>query len=75
MEKGETIVCREFSATWKPGDEPYYPVNDAASAALLARYQAEAAKIPNLVVGGRLGAYKYFDMDKSIDAALRVDIR
>lgn len=75
MEKGETIVCREFSATWKPGDEPYYPVNDAASAALLARYQAETAKIPNLVVGGRLGSYKYFDMDKSIDAALKVDIR
>ena len=46
----------------------------AASAALLAQYQAEAAKIPNLVVGGRLSAYKYFDMDKSIEAALSVSI-
>ena len=75
MEKGETIVCREFPATWTPGDEPYYPVNNEASAALLARYQAEAAKIPNLVVGGRLGAYKYFDIDTSIASAYALSSR
>lgn len=66
----ETIICREYSAMWKPGDEPYYPVNNAESDALLAKYQAEAANYPNLVVGGRLGQYKYFDMDKSVENAL-----
>ncbi len=56
-----TISMREYSATWKFGDEPYYPVNNDESAALLQKYQDEAAKIPNLVIGGRLGQYKYFD--------------
>lgn len=71
MEYPETIVCREYSATWQPGDEPYYPVNNEESAALLKRYQEEAQKYPNLVIGGRLGQYKYFDMDKSIESALK----
>lgn len=70
----ETILMREYSASWQPGDEPYYPVNNDESATLLARYQAEVKNIPNLVVGGRLGQYKYFDMDKSIQAALEVTI-
>lgn len=70
----ETILMREYSATWKLGDEPYYPVNNDESAALLEKYMAEAAEIKNLVVGGRLGQYKYFDMDKSIYAALEVRI-
>lgn len=70
----ETILMREYSATWKLGDEPYYPVNNDESAALLGRYMAEAAGIKNLVVGGRLGQYKYFDMDKSIQAALNLEI-
>jgi len=70
MEHPETIVCREYSAEWKPGDEPYYPVNNEESAGLLKRYQEAAKAYPNLIVGGRLGAYKYFDMDKSIEAAL-----
>ena len=70
----ETILMREYSATWKLGDEPYYPVNNEESTALLKKYQDEAAKIPNLVIGGRLGQYKYFDMDKSIQAALEVAI-
>ena len=61
---------REFSKTWKPGDEPYYPISNPDSAALLAKYQAEAAKIRGLTVGGRLGHYRYYDMDKSIAAAL-----
>ncbi|MBO5647399.1 MAG: NAD(P)-binding protein [Kiritimatiellae bacterium] len=70
----KTIVMREYSAAWKRGDEPYYPVDNAASRLLLEAYQAEAAKIKNLVVGGRLGAYRYFDMDKSIAAALSIEI-
>lgn len=70
----ETILMREYSATWKLGDEPYYPVNTPDSAALLKKYQDKASKIPNLVIGGRLGQYKYFDMDKSIQAALNLEI-
>ncbi len=69
-----TIITREYSAAWKPGDEPYYPIDNADSRALLAKYQAEAAKCPNLIVGGRLGAYRYYDMDKSIAAALELKI-
>lgn len=69
-----TIITREYSAAWKPGDEPYYPIDNAESRALLAKYQAEAAKYPNLIVGGRLGAYRYYDMDKSIAAALAVPL-
>ena len=65
-----TIICREYPKTWAPGDEPYYPVDTPASRELLARYQAEAAKQPNLIVGGRLGGYKYYDMDRSIGNAL-----
>ena len=71
---GKTIICREYSASWKQGDEPYYPIANAESSELLTKYQAEAAKVPSLVVGGRLGQYKYFDMDKSVAAALKVEI-
>ncbi|MDD6031844.1 MAG: UDP-galactopyranose mutase [Kiritimatiellae bacterium] len=70
MEAPSTIVCREYPKTWQPGDEPYYPIDTAASRELLARYQAEAAKTPNLIVGGRLGGYGYYDMDRSIGNAL-----
>ena len=70
MEAPSTIVCREYPKTWQPGDEPYYPVDTPASRELLARYQAEAAKTPNLIVGGRLGGYGYYDMDRSIGNAL-----
>ena len=74
MNAPKTIIMREYSAAWKPGDEPYYPVDNTDSRVLLARYQAEASAILNLVVGGRLGGYKYYDMDKSIDAALRLNM-
>ena len=67
---GKTVICREFPADWKPGDIPYYPVNTQASADLLARYQADAAQCPNVVFGGRLGEYRYYDMDKVIRRAL-----
>lgn len=69
-----TVITREYSSAWKPGDEPYYPIDNDDSRALLAKYQTEAAKYPNLIVGGRLGAYRYYDMDKSIAAALAVKI-
>ena len=68
----ETIICREYPETWKPGDEPYYPVCNEDSAALLSKYQAEAAKHPQLVVGGRLCLYQYLDMDKSIESTIKV---
>jgi len=74
MNSPKTIIMREYSTDWKPGDEPYYPIDNAESRLLLERYQAEAAKVPNLIVGGRLGGYKYYDMDKSIDAALKVEL-
>lgn len=74
MARPETVICREYPAAWRPGDEPYYPVNTPASRELLARYRAEAAKIPNLILGGRLGAYCYHDMDDTIASALSVKI-
>lgn len=73
----KTIIMREYSAAWQPGDEPYYPIRNAASVALLARYQNAVAEYNRrspvrLVVGGRLGNYRYLDMDKSIEDALKV---
>ena len=70
----KTIICREYSSSWRLGDEPYYPVSNDESVALLAKYQTEAAKVSNLVIGGRLGQYKYFDMDKAMAAALELSI-
>ena len=72
MECEATVVMREFPAQWKLGDEPYYPIDGVESRALLARYAEDAAKIPRLTVGGRLGGYKYLDMDESMEAALKV---
>lgn len=69
-QSAKTVICREYPADWQPGDIPYYPVNTAASAALLAKYQAEAATCPNVIFGGRLGEYRYYDMDKVIARAL-----
>ena len=74
MNAPKTIVMREYPADWKLGDEPYYPVNNPAASALLAKYQAEAAKITNLIVGGRLGSYRYYDIDQAMKAALEVAI-
>ena len=66
----KTVVSREYSSEWKPGDEPYYPVNDEKNGALYAQYKALAEKEPNVIFGGRLGEYKYYDMDQVIRAAL-----
>ena len=70
MAHPETIICREFPAEWKFGDEPYYPVNTSKSAALLDKYRAEAARFPWLTIGGRLGGYRYLDMDEAIASAM-----
>ena len=65
-----TVISREYSAEWKPGMEPYYPVNDAENGALYAKYKELADAEGNVIFGGRLGQYKYYDMDKVIRAAL-----
>ena len=65
-----TIISKEYSAEWKPGDEPYYPVNDEKIGALFAKYKELADKEEKVIFGGRLGEYKYYDMDKVIVAAL-----
>ena len=67
----KTVISREYSAEWKKGDEPYYPVNDDKNSALYAKYKALADAEPHVVFGGRLGEYKYYDMDKVIAAALK----
>ena len=74
MSAPRTVIMREYPCEWRPGDEPYYPVDNDDSRALLARYREEAAKLPSLVVGGRLGGYKYYDMDRSIEAALALPL-
>ena len=66
----KTVISREYSSEWKPGDEPYYPVNDARNNALYAQYKALADNEPNVIFGGRLGQYKYYDMDAVIATAL-----
>lgn len=67
-----TVITREYPAEWKPGDEPYYPINDEKNTALLAEYQKLAAEERGVLFGGRLGQYKYYDMDKVIAAALEM---
>ena len=66
----KTVISREYSSEWKPGDEPYYPVNDEKNTQLYAQYKALADKEENVIFGGRLGQYKYYDMDAVIAAAL-----
>ena len=66
----KTVISREYSSEWKKGDEPYYPVNDEKNSALYASYKKEAAKLTNVVFGGRLGTYSYYDMDVTIAKAL-----
>ena len=67
----KTVISREYSAEWKPGDEPYYPVNDEKNSALYQQYKALAEREEKVVFGGRLGEYKYYDMDQVIAAALQ----
>ncbi|MDY4514989.1 MAG: UDP-galactopyranose mutase, partial [Lachnospiraceae bacterium] len=65
-----TIISKEYSSEWKPGIEPYYPINDEKNNSLFARYRELADQEEKVIFGGRLGNYKYYDMDKTIEAAL-----
>ncbi len=67
----KTVISREYSSEWKPGDEPYYGVNDEKNAFLLSHYRELASKDQKAIMGGRLGEYKYYDMDHVIAAALQ----
>lgn len=66
----KTIISKEYSSEWKPGDEPYYPVNDAKNSKLYESYKELADKESNVIFGGRLGEYKYYDMDAVVASAL-----
>ena len=68
----KTIISREYSAEWKPGEEPYYPVNDEKNTRIYQEYKKLAEKEKKVVFGGRLGEYKYYDMDAVIASALQV---
>ena len=66
------VITPEYPAEWKPGDEPYYPVNDEKNQILYQKYRELAQQEPNLLLGGRLAEYRYYDMDKVIASALRL---
>lgn len=68
----KTVISREYSSEWKVGDEPYYPVNDEKNSVLYEKYASLAAGEDNVIFGGRLGAYRYYDMDKVIASALEL---
>lgn len=70
VDSPNTIITCEYPATWKRGDEPYYPINDEKNNALYKQYCALAKQEKNVIFGGRLGLYKYFDMDQVIEQAL-----
>ncbi len=67
-----TVISREYSSEWKKGDEPYYPVNNEKNDALYQKYKELADREERVIFGGRLGSYKYYDMDKVIKAALEM---
>ena len=66
----KTYISREYSSEWKPGDEPYYPVNDGKNSNLYAEYKELAEKEEKVIFGGRLGEYKYYDMDATVASVL-----
>lgn len=66
----KTVISREYSSEWKVGMEPYYPVNNEENNSLYQKYRTLADKETGVIFGGRLGQYKYYDMDKVIAAAL-----
>ena len=67
----KTVITREYPAAWKKGDEPYYPINDEKNNSLYEKYSALAKKEGNVLFGGRLGIYRYLDMDKVVALALK----
>lgn len=70
-DKNKTIITREYPADWHRGDEPYYPVNNQRNNALYTKYQELAKKQPQVIFGGRLGQYRYYNMDQVIAASLK----
>ena len=66
----KTVISREYSSEWKPGEEPYYPVNDEKNSARYEQYRKLAEEEKNVIFGGRLGEYRYYDMDAVIASAL-----
>ncbi len=68
----KTVISREYSSEWQPGEEPYYPVNDEENNALYQRYKALARKEKNTIFGGRLGEYRYYDMDAVLLSARKL---
>ena len=68
----KTVISKEYPTEWKSGMEPYYPINDGTNQALYERYRALADQEEKVLFGGRLGNYKYYDMDKTIEAALKL---
>ena len=66
------MISREYSSEWTVGDEPYYPVNDEKNGALYAKYKELAESEQGIIFGGRLGEYKYYDMDTVIASALKL---
>jgi len=71
-EQEKTVITKEYSCEWKPGDEPYYPVNDEKNSKLYEEYKKLADKEEKVIFGGRLAEYKYYDMDKVIKRALEM---
>lgn len=67
----KTVISKEYSSEWKPGDEPYYPVNDEKNENLYLKYKDLADKEAKIIFGGRLGEYKYYDMDATVNSALK----
>lgn len=69
----KTVITKEYSQEWKPGMEPYYPVNDAKNSERYALYKAEADKLKNVLFYGRLAEYKYYDMHQIVERVLKMD--
>ena len=67
-QQSKTVISREYSSEWKEGSEPFYPVNDDKNSALYAQYRELANQEPNVIFGGRLAEYKYYDMHQIIAA-------
>ncbi len=71
----KTVITREYPAEWTRAKRPYYPINDEKNQALYERYRTLAASVPNVLFGGRLGQYTYYDMDETVEAALALSER
>lgn len=69
-ESNKTVISREYSSEWKPGDDPYYPINNDRNNELYQKYYERSKEDKSIIFGGRLGTYKYYDMDKVVRAAL-----